>query len=57
MYQRNSCLMIMSFILMTSLTNLVSDLSNHKDLSVSILECFSSPSEEIKSAASFALGL
>ena len=34
-----------------------SDLSSHKDLAVAILECFSSPSEEIKSAASFALGL
>jgi len=33
-----------------------SDLSSHKDLAVAILECFSSPSEEIKSAASFALG-
>ncbi|CAH3188697.1 unnamed protein product, partial [Porites evermanni] len=32
------------------------DLSSHKDLAVAILECFSSPSEEIKSAASFALG-
>ena len=34
-----------------------SDLSSHHDLAVAILECFSSPSEEIKSAASFALGL
>ncbi|XP_048590232.1 cullin-associated NEDD8-dissociated protein 1 [Nematostella vectensis] len=32
------------------------DLSNHKDLAAAILDCFSSPSEEIKSAASFALG-
>lgn len=34
-----------------------SDLSSHQDLAVAILDCFSSPSEEIKSAASFALGL
>ncbi|XP_031563225.1 cullin-associated NEDD8-dissociated protein 1-like isoform X2 [Actinia tenebrosa] len=32
------------------------DLSSHKDLAAAILNCFSSPSEEIKSAASFALG-
>ena len=38
-------------------TLVFSDLSSHKDLAVAILECFSSPSEEIKSAASFALGL
>lgn len=36
---------------------LFSDLSSHQDLAVAILNCFSSPSEEIKSAASFALGL
>ena len=34
-----------------------SDLSGHKDLAAAILECFSSPSEEIKSAASYALGM
>ena len=34
-----------------------SDLSSHQDLAMAILDCFSSPSEEIKSAASFALGL
>ena len=32
------------------------DLSSHQDLAEAILDCFSSPSEEIKSAASFALG-
>ncbi|XP_028513482.1 cullin-associated NEDD8-dissociated protein 1 [Exaiptasia diaphana] len=32
------------------------DLSSHGDLANAILNCFSSPSEEIKSAASFALG-
>jgi len=31
-------------------------LSSHGDLAAAILNCFSSPSEEIKSAASFALG-
>lgn len=32
------------------------DLSSHQDLAEAILDCFSSPSEEVKSAASFALG-
>lgn len=32
------------------------DLSSHQELAVAILDCFSSPSEEVKSAASFALG-
>ena len=34
-----------------------SDLSSHQELAAAILDCFSSPSEEVKSAASFALGL
>ena len=32
------------------------DLSSHGDIHNVILECFSSPNEEVKSAASYALG-